>query len=316
MSLKNIHWMMSILQNIDVGIVVVDRDYKVCLWNGFMQNHSGKSYDMVMDQCLFNVFPDVPRQWFQHKIDSVFLLESKAFTIWEERPYVFKFDDYRPVTGTAEFMYQYSTLIPLRATDNQISHVGILLSDVTDIAMNQISLKKANLALVQLSTKDKMTGLLNRGHWEDKLALEFQRFNRCQTPVTLVMFDIDKFKLINDEYGHQPADQVIIALAKLLLSSKREIDLAGRYGGDEFGIILLNCNKENALIFTERLRTNVEKSEIKTLKHRIKYTISLGIAELNLQTKDHLDWIRQADAGLYKSKERGRNKSSVYQAAK
>ena len=316
MQIKNMHWMMSILQNIDIGIVVVDRGYKVSLWNNFMQNHSGKSFDSVVDQCLFDVFPDVSRVWFQQKIDSVFLLESKAFTIWEERPYVFKFDDYRPVTGTAEFMYQFSTLIPLRAINNEISHVGILLSDVTDIAVNQLMLKRMNEELAHLSITDKMTGLFNRGHWEEKLTEEYARFKRVETPATLVMFDIDKFKKINDSYGHQPGDEVIIALAKLLLTSKREIDIAGRYGGEEFAVILLNCDEAAAFIFTERLRAIVEQSTVKTSGFSIQYTISLGIAELDTATEDHLDWIRHADAALYHSKEHGRNLSTMYSSVK
>ncbi|MBL4681765.1 MAG: PAS domain-containing protein [Pseudomonadales bacterium] len=144
MEMHNLHWIMNILQHMNNGLVVVDRDYKICMWNSFMENHSGFSVDDVDERVLFDVFPDLQRSWFQKKIDTVFHLGCQAYTIWEERPYIFKFDNYRPITGNLDFMYQYSTLIPLTGVDTSTSHVAILISDVTDAAVNRLALMNAN----------------------------------------------------------------------------------------------------------------------------------------------------------------------------
>ncbi|GLS27265.1 PAS domain-containing protein [Marinibactrum halimedae] len=157
LEISNMHWMMYILQTIDVGIVVVDKNYKICVWNGFMENHSGMSAEHAHQKDIFTVYPDVSKEWLKHKIDSVFLLDNRAYTIWEERPYVFKFKNYRPITGTADFMYQYTTLIPLKSIKGDISHVGIIVYDVTDIAVNRLALKEANDILALNSITDQMT---------------------------------------------------------------------------------------------------------------------------------------------------------------
>ena len=83
---EDVHWLMDILQNIDVGLVVMDKDYKVVLWNSFMQNHSGKTPEDVLQRSIFNVFPELSETWFRHKSQSVFVLQNATFTTWEQRP--------------------------------------------------------------------------------------------------------------------------------------------------------------------------------------------------------------------------------------
>jgi len=103
--LKDAHWQMDILQNIDVGLVVMNQDYTIEVWNSFMQNHSGKTPEDALGKSLFVVFPELSEQWFRHKAQSVFILQNTAFTTWEQRPYLLRFPHYRPITGTAEYMY-------------------------------------------------------------------------------------------------------------------------------------------------------------------------------------------------------------------
>lgn len=310
--LNNWHWMLYILQTIDVGLVVVDRDYKVCVWNSFMENHSGIGAEVASGKTLFETFPDVQEDWLRHKIDSVFLLDNRAYTIWEERPYVFKFKNYRPITSTAEFMYQYTTLLPLKSTTGETSHVAMVIYDVTDIAVNRLALQEANNALEHMSITDQMTQLFNRGHWETRLQQEYCRFKRHKEPVSLVMFDIDHFKKINDTYGHQPGDEVIRQVAQIMRDTKRESDIAGRYGGEEFGVILIGSDGASANYFAERLRKRVEKTIVNTSNFDISFTISLGIAQLDDSVDDYTTWIKNADAALYASKHNGRNQSTLH----
>lgn len=307
------HWLMDMVQTLDVGLMVLDRNYQVQLWNGFMENHSGQSAAYVIGNNLFEQFPDIPKSWFQRKAESVFMLESRAFTTYEQRPYLLRFKNYRPITGTAEFMYQNMTLIPLISPDGKINHIGVILYDVTDIALGKLALEAANSSLAKLSRTDRLTELNNRGYWEECLEAEFARFQRTKQVSTLIMFDIDHFKKVNDTYGHQAGDEVIRLTSKTLRNSIRTTDIAGRYGGEEFGLILIDTNAEQGQYLSERLRKKIAALKVSFEQQEICYTVSLGVSEINTNMSDHAQWINAADQALYQAKHGGRNQSVVYQ---
>ena len=312
--MKELHWMMDMLQNIDVGLIVIDRSYKVQVWNSFMENHSGLSPSHAVGKNFFKLFVEVSESWFKRKAESVFMLNNRAFTTWEQRPYLLKFKNYRPITGIAAFMYQNITLIPLMSVDGKVNHIGIMIYDVTDMAVNKLRLELANEELESLSRTDRLTRLNNRGYWEECLKQEFSRFKRAGQICSLVMFDIDHFKKVNDTYGHQAGDEVIRLTADLLVKNKRTTDIAGRYGGEEYVVILLDTTGQNSLTFTERVRKDIEAQVVTHDGRDIKYTISLGIAQLVNTMTDYKQWIVCADKALYTAKKGGRNQSVVYQA--
>jgi diguanylate cyclase (GGDEF)-like protein len=312
--IKEIHWLMDMLQNIDVGLVVLDRAYHIQIWNSFMENHSGMTPGYVIGKNIFKLFDDVPEEWFKRKLETVFLLKNRAFTIWEQRSYLFRFKNYRPITSTAEIMYQNSTLIPLLSVDGEVNHVGIIIYDVTSVAINSQRLKQANRQLEHMSRTDRLTQLLNRGYWEECLKQEFSRIQRTGIVSSLVIFDIDHFKKINDSYGHQAGDDVIRLTAKKLMDTQRSTDISGRYGGEEFVIILINTGQDGALFFAERLRKQIEIHIIEYGQNTINYTISLGIAEFKNDLKDYNEWLERADHALYKAKNSGRNRSVIYKS--
>jgi diguanylate cyclase len=310
-SFKDVHWHMDILQNIDVGLVVMDADYKVEIWNSFMQNHSGKAPENVLGKSIFGVFPELSETWFKHKAQAVFVLQNATFTTWEQRPYLFRFPHYRPITGTAEYMYQNSTIIPLVDTKGIVDHICLIIYDVTDSAVNKIAQQQANKQLQDLSRIDHLTGLFNRGYWELRLIQEFKRFDRYEQSSSLIMLDIDHFKRINDNYGHTVGDEAIRCVSRAIREQARDLDIAGRYGGEEFAVILTNTNSDGAYVFSERLRKSIEKIIVHTEGHEIKFTISAGVAELQENIRDHRSWIEKADQALYKSKENGRNRTTL-----
>jgi len=310
--LNELHWLMEMLHSIDVGLVVLDKNYKVQIFNGFMENHSGLLPREVKDESIFDLFAEIPQDWFERKAESVFLLKNKAFTIWEQRPYLFKFDSYRPVTGSTDFMYQNTTFIPLLSSTGVVSHLCLLVYDVTDNAVHKLSLEKANEELAILSQTDGLTKLFNRIHWESCLQAEYKRWTRSQHSSSLVMLDIDHFKNVNDTYGHMVGDEVIRHLSALIREHVRETDVSGRYGGEEFVILLADTPLKNAYIFAERLRKEVEQAVVKYNDIEVNYTISLGVAEVEPCIKNYEAWIECADAALYHSKENGRNKVSLH----
>ena len=310
--LNELHWLMEMLHNIDVGLVVLDREYTIQIWNGFMENHSGLLPREAKDKVLFELFDEIPVDWFKRKAESVFLLKNKAFTIWEQRPYLFKFQNYRPVPGTADFMYQNTTFIPLMSATGIVTHLCLIVYDVTDNAVHKQDLEKMNADLAILSQTDGLTKLYNRTHWENCLQVEFKRWERSQHASCLVMIDIDHFKKVNDGFGHMAGDQVIRHISGLIRTHVRGSDVAGRYGGEEFAILLNDTRLEDAYVFAERLRKAVADSIVKYNDIEISYTISLGVAEVNPSIQSYEAWIECSDAALYQSKENGRNKITLY----
>lgn len=285
--IADFHWLMGMLDTIDVGIIVLDRDHNIQVWNRFMASHSGMEAIVVKERNVFDVFEDLDQEWFSHKINSVFLLKNQSFTIHEQRPFLFKFKNNRPITGTAEYMYQNATLIPLTDASGEVSHVGIAIYDVSDHAVNKSALHSAVGELTRLSRTDRLTNLFNRGYWEECLEQEFNRFQRTGQKSCLIMFDIDHFKKINDTYGHQAGDDVIREVASILIKSVRGSDIVGRYGGEEFGCVLIDTETPGAKIFAERLRKRMEQATIEYDGHEINFTVSLGIAEVSKSILSH-----------------------------
>ena len=258
--MNEVHWLMDMFNTVDVGLVVLDRNYQVCVWNGFMENHSGLLPSMVKDKDIFDLFPSIDEKWFRSKTEPVFILKNRSFTIWEQQSYIFKFKNYRPITGKADHMYQNSTIIPITTLTGEVSHICLIIYDVTDEAVNKQELELANKELEKMSRTDSLTKLSNRGYWEAQLKKEFMRLQRGEGISSLLMFDIDFFKKINDEYGHGGGDEAIRHISDLLKKALREADTAGRYGGEEFAVTLVDTTQEGAFNFAERLRSIIEKS--------------------------------------------------------
>jgi diguanylate cyclase (GGDEF)-like protein len=306
------HWLVDMLESVEMGLVVLDLDYRVQVWNGFMENHSGITASRIQDKNLFEVFEDLPKNWLTRKVESVALLNTRAFTSWEQRPYLFRFRNTRPITGTEAFMYQNLTISPLTGPDGRIDKICLVIYDVTDVATGRMALERANEQLEKLSMTDRLTGLLNRGTWENLVDAEFERYRRYGHPTALVMFDIDHFKKVNDTWGHLPGDEVIKHTAGVMRSSLRQTDMAGRYGGEEFGIILPETNAEGAQTICERIRQIIADSVVATTAADIRYTVSIGVAPLTERPDNYMQWLEQADNALYEAKEGGRNKVVVF----
>ena len=305
------HWLVDMLESVEVGLVVLDLDFRVQAWNGFMEHHSGITGSQIQNKVLFDVFPDIPQAWLTRKVDAVAMLNTRAFTSWEQRPYLFKFRNTRPITGTEEYMFQNLTISPLTGTNGEVDKICLLIYDVTEFASSKRALERANEQLAKLSMTDRLTGLLNRGTWENLVDAEYERYRRYGQATSLVMFDIDHFKPVNDNYGHLAGDEVIRHTAQTTRNNIRQSDSAGRYGGEEFGIILPETDAENARLICERIRESIEKSTVETSAGNITYTISMGIAQLTDEPENYMQWMQKADEALYAAKESGRNKVVV-----
>ncbi len=159
-----------------------------------------------------------------------------------------------------------------------------------------------------LAILDGLTGIYNRKHFFELAEREFQRAKLHQYSLSIIMIDIDRFKNINDQYGHLLGDKVLKLIVKKLKETIRKTDILGRYGGEEFVIALPQTNKEKAYKIAEKLRHTIETSKLITKKHGIlSLTISLGVASISEETKEIGEIVGEADKALYEAKEQGRN---------
>lgn len=166
--------------------------------------------------------------------------------------------------------------------------------------------------LSTLSRTDSLTGLTNHGAWKDQLAMTFVISQSMRRPSTLALIDIDHFKSINDTYGHMVGDNVLRDISRILVANLRSTDLAGRYGGDEFCVILPDTDHVQAGQILERLRVVVD--ELEHPDHPLlKLSLSIGLASRTASLTDADMWLHEADKALYTAKHNGRNRVVVAQ---
>lgn len=171
-------------------------------------------------------------------------------------------------------------------------------------------LSEMNKRLEELSSLDGLTGISNRRRFDTVLEQEWRRSKRSHSPLSLIMLDIDKFKVYNDTYGHLEGDECLKKVAQIIKASvKRADDVVARYGGEEFSIILPNTPLEGALQIGEHIRQNIERESIPHKNSTVKavVTVSVGVATATTETISIADLIKGADTALYEAKNKGRN---------
>jgi len=174
-------------------------------------------------------------------------------------------------------------------------------------------LRRTTRELMELSTRDGLTGLYNRRYLFEQLAAEVERAVRYQQPLSLLMLDMDEFKPINDRYGHLVGDELFRQAAETFRSIPRRVDVIARYGGDEVAMLLPTSGLDAALSVAHRVCDTMAQRKFAVGDHRIAMTVSLGVACLdprNPITSDEL--VRRADVALYSSKHAGGNRVTAW----
>lgn len=165
---------------------------------------------------------------------------------------------------------------------------------------------RQNQMLDELRRMDALTGLFGRGHWQEQAEAALRRHHTTDEPACMLMLDIDRFKEINDTHGHTVGDEVIRALAHVVRGNVRAGDCAGRYGGDEFAIVLPGMHAKDALAIAHRIREQTEGVRLRSLPG-IRITSSIGVAPADHRHSSLRAWIDAADTALYTAKNGGRN---------
>ncbi|MCG6551671.1 MAG: diguanylate cyclase [Candidatus Magnetominusculus sp. LBB02] len=304
-----------IADSLSVGVVALDMSHRVVLWNNFMSKQSGVSRDEALGKDIFDLFPYLPKNWLLMKFQSLIILKGYSFVSWRQRPYLFRFKTERKITGGSEHMFQDCTFVPILDSNGETTLICMTIEDVTEAAGAQRAvdeLTAANKALQRMTNHDALTAIYNRGYIEKQLELEFSKSKRHGNVFSVVMFDLDYFKKVNDTYGHLGGDEVLKNVSRAVGEMLRNIDLLGRYGGEEFLMILAETGEQDAAALADRIRQAVEGLIITSGGHQIKTTVSMGVVEFRTDTKDYLQMIHEADIALYNSKKSGRNRVTRY----
>lgn len=281
----------TVLNSIDATVYVADMEtYEILFANKNMVENFGR--DVVGEVC-YKVFRGETKPCSHCTNDK--LVDHRGIptgvTTWDGR---------NPITK--KWFMNYDRAI--RWTDKRVVRLQIA-TDITD-------LKDAYSKIKIMSVTDDLTQIFNRRHFHIRLNEEIQRVLRYKHPLSLLILDIDHFKKINDVYGHQVGDDVLVAIASILKSNLRKVDVVARYGGEEFVALLPETDKNSAYVTGEKLRKLIERYKFKGLKKRhIKVTACLGVTSLNLISSELPDMshqiIKQADIALYEAKNSGRN---------
>jgi diguanylate cyclase (GGDEF)-like protein len=217
--------------------------------------------------------------------------------------------------------YTNYTILPLKVDKNPIGY--LVASEIKErdkdkfhILAQQfiLSIKRAILyqKVQELAITDSLTQVFSRRFVLERLNEEMERSKKFNYNFSILMGDIDHFKNYNDHYGHLVGDAILREVSKTMKENIRQIDLIGRYGGEEFLVILTETDKEQARLAAERIRQAIEYKQIKAYDENLKVTISIGISTFPDDAQDILGLIEKSDRALYQAKETGRNKVCVF----
>lgn len=291
----------QIIDMISVGIVVLDKELKVKKWNRWMKIHSQITPEQIIGHSIFEFYPQLETKWFIRSCKSVLTFGNFLFFSQKLHGYIFPFKNAFTLCTEFSNMQQSASIGPLRDDNNQIQNLYIMINDVTEI----VSYEKK---LLEINTKDPLTCVYNRRFMNSRLQEEIERFKRYGRPFSIILQDIDKFKNINDTYGHICGDFILKSFAHLNSERLRTVDVYTRYGGEEFCCILPETRIESACKLAEDLRLNIEKHVFNFEDVDLKITMSQGAAEMTPEFSNADQLFKAADKLLYTAKNTGRNK--------
>ncbi len=239
----------------------------------------------------------------KHEINSKNYKNLCEFHYCKNKYFCIPFSSEGNFTGILKIMYENENI------SDKIAYIKAYLKETSAIIESKYTLK----LLKKQSIKDPLTGLYNRRFLEETLPKIISSANRRHSKVGFLMIDIDHFKKINDTYGHDIGDKVIQTISSVILNSIRESDIAVRFGGEEFLVILNNIHSINDVLrVAEKIRKTIEKTKCPTVKKTIKKTVSIGASLYSDNCQNVSECIKNADLALYKAKNNGRNQVVIF----
>ena len=224
--------------------------------------------------------------------------------------------EYRLRRHDAEYRYFSVRGVPVMEKDGTIREWVGVCTDITERKRHEEQLAEVNARMLEVlreqAIRDPLTGLFNRQYLDETLMREIRRDRRRRAPFSLVMLDIDHFKVFNDSYGHAAGDEVLKELGKLLRGTVRASDIACRYGGEEFVVVLLDADLAAALPTVERICLDIKRRQCVYRDQTLPgITVSAGLAQYPLHGTSAEELLRAADEALYAAKNAGRDRIEI-----
>ncbi len=300
--LRSEQFLSTIFDSIKDPFSIVDRDYKIVRVNEAYATMRSRRCEELIGRRCFEVLHNRISACNDCVVEKTFQSSDPCAK-----------DKFLVLPGGGETWVEIFTY-PIVGEEGRVSHVIEYTRDITSRRKSEEERKKLIERLEYLSNTDVLTGLLNRRALLERLAYEVERAARYKSDLSVVLCDIDYFKEINDSYGHILGDNALNAVAGTLRSSLRGSDIAGRYGGDEFMLILPETSVQGAVEFAERIRASLEDARVRIRGSKtINMSLSLGVTCLRRRRRgaDVDGLVRRADTALYLAKRTGRNKVCV-----
>ena len=283
-----------LIENIHSGIALYDKD-KLLYVNSVLWNLLGLTKEELYAGNPFDIFRIDENQLYSSSISIFNMHHNDEFS----SHFIYKYDK----AGNVRYIDLFRTKVTYGGEDAGLA----IFTDVTDRVLREQNMLIEKDKYKELSEIDALTGIYNRRSMDLKLTELLNLAKRYERPFSIIMFDIDRFKNINDRCGHDAGDAILKELAKLVKKELRNTDFFARYGGEEFMVLAPETSAETALELAERLRLKVQEHDFKTGES---VTISLGVASL-IFSDDEADLLKRVDSGLYKAKNAGRNSVGV-----
>ena len=285
----------KVLDNLYDGIYLLDENRNIVYWNAGAEQHTGYSASEVMNKCCEKVLMHVDSEGVPLCNGSCPVMQTiDDGTLREVEVYLQHKEGHRvPVS---------MRIAPIKDTENQVVVAVEIFSDGSPkYTMRQMIDELKTLALL-----DPLSELGNRRYIEMHIKGRLEEMERYGWPFGVLFVDIDHFKKINDQYGHNVGDRVLKMVGKTMSNSLRTFDVIGRWGGEEFIVILVNVDEEHMVSVADRLRVLVQQSSISLDNEYVRATVSIG-ASRAVSGDDPESILERADKLMYKSKEAGRN---------
>jgi len=295
---------------VNYGLILLSRDMTIAFWNLWMEKHSRLERDKVLGRHIGDIYPGLEKKGFFWKAQNVLTLGNFAFFSQQMHHYVFPMPSERYLSEGYEYMQQNVSLAPVRDLRGQTVQVLVTIADDTNAAIYMDRLEKTLATLKESNRTDYLTKVANRRYLTECLEAEIDLWKRKKSDFVFIILDIDHFKAVNDNLGHQCGDRVLTGLADFLRQNLRPYDKLGRYGGEEFCIILPQTGLNSGLKLAERLRAQVAQTSFACPDKEQEVTVTISMGLTSTENVAHLTAdtvLYKADLALYEAKETGRN---------